>query len=305
MSRRTLLSELYVSDRLSKIEKRKQRMLAERRIDRLKKVRANILIEANRLILMEKLNEDDLQRVTTSLKNLANIIRGYGLTELENGIKEASKQAAALLTGGVKGFATRLKQMLTGNIMPLAKITAFEASVTTGLRQLPSVVDLLQGAGDIPDDQPIIETLPPDQLESARGVIIKALSRPLQFFKSKKIPFVGNITNMVDEIMSLTPTQIRDLANKTRNINRSLDDETLKQIADIARKDYKAGTGETSPHDEIATLRHILGSDVTDEETDGGITVDTDKFVSKLRTLDKKSLKTVADTIRGGNITFL
>lgn len=232
---RQLLEELYTSQRLSKIQEKIQ------------------LHEANRQVLLEKLDEAEAKKIQKSINRMSELVTGIdGLDELKSAIKKASIEAAEILGGGGTGLMARLRQMVRGNIKPLAKVVAFENAIVAGFRQLPVILDIVTagtgaGTGEVSPDGSVFDQLEPRELKTAQTLIKKAMGEPMRLFKSNRIPYIDDFDAFVNELLELPAKDFKALADKTRNIKPASDQDLTKKIAQQAQKNQGAAKDATEP----------------------------------------------------------
>lgn len=218
-------------------------------------------------ILFEKFNDTTLNGISKSLKALDAATKGYDLNLLRQGIRTASNEIMKIMSGDKGGLLSRLKQLVVGNPIALAKIVAFEESIINGILQLPQVMTIITAGSDVKHDKPVIDTIDDEQRKNAVNMIVKALQHPLNVFSSRTLPYIqGNIENFAEQFLALTPDELNALTQRTSNLKRSVQDADLRQLAQQTKQKAQAPATKTP---EAVTGTESTETADTGEETSG------------------------------------
>ncbi len=293
--KREYLGELYVTQRLDKIQEQRQRLLKEERIDRIKRIQKMVIREANQRIILEKLDANELRKLSQSIKKIAGIVTGYDLPTIKGGIQQAAQETAKIMSGGTDGVISRIKQMFRGgNVKPLAKVMAFEKTMTTTLSQLSVILDIITandpGIGKNSPNAKITDVLEPEEIQGVEDMIIKSLKGPLKLFGSNNVPYIDDPLAIANELLSLSIKNFSDLSKKAGGIETVTDDETAQQVGDEALEDHE--TEGKAEEQESSQPKEASAIDAAHKELKGqGIAIPLPSFEKVVKALKNNGMK--------------
>lgn len=123
-------------DTLKKIYDRKQRI-------------RSFEIKTNPNLIFEALDTNELQQMARMLNSINDVIKPYKLPELRKGLADATDDLTASIgSRGLKAFWNKFRSASTGgeikaNPSKLAKVASFETGLIKGLKQLPTIWDIV------------------------------------------------------------------------------------------------------------------------------------------------------------------
>ena len=83
--------------------------------------------------------------------------------------------------------------------------------------------------------------------KQAHGLIKKALSASVGLFGSQKVPYVKNVGNMIEDILTLNGNEIAALAKQVGGLEPSVDDQATEILADEAQEEHEEEQDDGEP----------------------------------------------------------
>ena len=227
------------------------------------------------LILLEKIEQKDIDKVTKSLNSLSSIAKEYTLPELSTGIQKANTDLMKAIAK--KLFSKDVKKVITD-------VLALETSVINAFKILPKLLTLLNLSDeDKGKDEDLSKLLDDKTRKNVFGMFVQAL-KPESFFGLKGLPYINinkfseqlidyhsysELSKIADVTKSLTVIDSSEIEKITSSAeattNKSLETQ-WKEIPSKQKKEYMASLvnqlidKNKLPADMIVKLKQQLGT---------------------------------------------
>lgn len=223
------LHERYVERRLACIQQRT--------------VVARVLNEVGTRLILERIDVDMLKRTISTLQSVKRALQGTELSILQRALDTAVRDAESAFGGG-GSLADKLKDLFgRGDGDKLVDIAKFQEALLGGMHAFPDVIELIGTRSDVdlndPDlsDTPLDEVLDDDLKQRIVGVFTNALSSDVKkLFGVGKVPYIDDPKGAANELLKLTPEQIRRLGELKGLQDEDAADELSKDVIDAAER---------------------------------------------------------------------